>query len=132
MHTTVGYQSRKKILLSFYFICLLIFLKCISDNFKITGRNVFVPKQDLYAKCKTKTGEQCQFPFKHKGELHYGCPPDPVEAGERWCSTKVDKDGNHITGKGFYGLCKKECPNHKPGNIFYKYKPVFLIRKSSF
>ena len=72
----------------------------------------------MYAKCKTKTGEQCQFPFKHKGELHYGCPPDPVEAGERWCSTKVDPDGNHITGKGFYGLCKKEFPNHKPGNIF--------------
>jgi len=89
------------------------------NNFKITGRNVFIPKQDLYAKCKTKVGEQCQFPFKHKGVLHYGCPPDPVEAGERWCSTKVDKDGNHIPGKGFYGLCKKECPNHKPVDDSY-------------
>ena len=46
--------------------------------------------------------------------MYTGCPPDPVEAGERWCSTKVDKKGNHITGKGFYGLCKSNCPIHKP------------------
>ena len=84
---------------------------------KITNRNVFKPKEDLYAKCNTKTGEHCQFPFKHNGVLYYGCPPDPIEAGEFWCSTKVDKDGNHITGKGFYGLCKSECPKHKPGKL---------------
>ena len=53
-----------------------------------------------------------------KGVLYFGCPPDPVEAGEHWCSTKVDKDGNHITGGGFYGLCKTECPRHQPNKRF--------------
>jgi len=74
----------------------------------------FKIKEDLYAHCKTKEGKQCQFPFKHKGVLYYGCPPDPVEVGEHWCSTKVDAQGNHITGKGQFGLCNNKCPLDKP------------------
>ena len=93
---------------------MLICIAGKGNKGKTSSRNVFVPKEDLFAKCKTKAGKQCQFPFKHKGVLYFGCPPDPVEAGEHWCSTKVDKDGNHITGGGFYGLCKTECPRQGP------------------
>ena len=93
---------------------MLICIAGKGNKGKISSRNIFVPKEDLFAKCKTKAGKQCQFPFKHKGVLYFGCPPDPVEAGEHWCSIKVDKDGNHITGGGFYGLCKTECPRQGP------------------
>ena len=36
-----------------------------------------------------------------------------MEAGEHWCSTKVDAQGNHITGKGEFGLCNDKCPKLK-------------------
>ena len=39
------------------------------DENSISTRNVFVPKEDPYAKCKTKGGEQCQFPFHHEVNL---------------------------------------------------------------
>ena len=55
---------------------LLIFIPgkypSLSQNYdenSISTRNVFVPKEDPYAKCKTKGGEQCQFPFHHEVNL---------------------------------------------------------------
>ena len=35
-----------------------------------------------------------------------------VEADDNkpWCSTRVDKDGNHVSGGNHYGNCGPECP----------------------
>lgn len=86
--------------------------------------NTYKPKEDHHStKCKTKKGINCQFPFTYKGKLYFDCPPDPVEEGEFWCSTKTDQNGNHITGKGYFGLCDSNCPRHKEksysGTIFF-------------
>jgi len=58
-------------------------------------------------------GVQCQFPFSHKGVTYNGCPVDPYEQDERWCSTKVDGQGEHVSGGGHYGFCDSGCPKHK-------------------
>ena len=31
---------------------------------------------------------------------------------ERWCSTKVDAEGNHMEGTNHYGYCPSSCPSH--------------------
>ena len=48
-----------------------------------------------------------------KGKTYNGCPPDPEFPNRKWCSTKVDNRGNHITGKGKFGFCEEACPHHK-------------------
>ena len=47
----------------------------------------------------------CVFPFRFGGETHRGCTvlASPEEAP--WCSVEVDGDGNHVGGKGLWGLC---------------------------
>ena len=64
--------------------------------------------------CKTKSGpssnQPCIFPFTWKDEKYNGCPIDPVDSSQRWCSTKVDSNGNHITGQGNWGHCDSKCP----------------------
>merc|ERR1719219_2803364 len=52
--------------------------------------------------------KECVLPFRYDDKLYYGCPPDPDVAGEYWCSTKVDREGNHKLGN--YGLCNTACP----------------------
>ncbi len=47
----------------------------------------------------------CVFPFKHNDQTYFGCPIDPEDSSKRWCSTKVDANGNHLTGQGAYGEC---------------------------
>ena len=61
-------------------------------------------------------GVQCQFPFRHKGVLYNGCPVDPYEPNERWCSTKVDGQLEHVSGGGHYGFCSSDCPKHTDGS----------------
>jgi len=39
--------------------------------------------------------------------MFYDCD---VDEDVPWCSTKVDADGNHISGKGNWGNCGPECP----------------------
>ena len=46
----------------------------------------------------------CKFPFKYQGELRKGCITD--RDGRTWCSTKVDRNLNHI--KGFWGFCPED------------------------
>jgi hypothetical protein len=29
-----------------------------------------------------------------------------------WCSTKVDREGNHVTPGGFWGHCDQDCFQH--------------------
>merc|ERR1711974_45941 len=62
--------------------------------------------------CTTKKGEKCRFPFTYLDVAYYGCPVDPVEPSERWCSTKTDCDGNHVFEGDNYGFCEDGCPQH--------------------
>ena len=63
---------------------------------------------------------QCEFPFKYKGETHYGCidyidvkngQKVPLNKGDKpWCSTKVSgSDREHVSGGGYYGECDSSC-----------------------
>ena len=49
----------------------------------------------------------CIFPFTTKSGIYYDCNVD--EDGP-WRSTKVDKYGIHISGKGKWGKCGPGCP----------------------
>ena len=57
-----------------------------------------------------KTGAACIFPFTYGGVSYNYCPVDPDEPSKRWCSTKVDASGTHVTGTGEYGHCGPDCP----------------------
>ena len=70
----------------------------------------------------------CEFPFKFKGEIFYGCiswedydpttgttgttdPRNPTRYGRTWCSTKVSGRDREHSGGEFYGICDFKCPN---------------------
>ena len=67
--------------------------------------------------CKTVSGadvnKSCIFPFVTTNfatfttRVYYDCN---VNQNGPWCSTKVDENGNHITGRGNWGNCGSECP----------------------
>ena len=63
--------------------------------------------------CQTKSGpspnKPCIFPFMWRGETYNECPIDPDDSNQRWCSTKVDLNGKHITGEGHWGHCNSKC-----------------------
>jgi len=50
----------------------------------------------------TKDNVPCVFPFTYSGQTYEACTEADSD-GKPWCSTEVDDDGNHITGKD--GLC---------------------------
>ena len=83
-------------------------------------------------------GKPCIFPFTFNGVTYNGCPtfrdtldikikslmiiPDSY-LNRRWCSTKVDKNGNHMNGNqifnpegnfrlddNYWGVCDRSCP----------------------
>jgi len=67
------------------------------------------------SKCRTVSGpagsgRDCIFPFTHKGQTYYGCPVDTVDRSKRWCSTRVDSNGVHVSGVGEFGHCGSGCP----------------------
>ena len=65
----------------------------------------------LFSGCKTKDGKNCEFPFTYLGVTYIsGCPVDPIDPKETWCSTKTDSNGNHVNGVGSYGFCMDDCP----------------------
>ena len=39
-----------------------------------------------------------------------GCPIDHEDNSKRWCSTKVDSNGNHIANQNEFGYCADDCP----------------------
>ena len=73
--------------------------------------------------------QPCIFPFIFNGVTYNGCPTlehtlgldinNLIPYNTRWCSTKVDKNGNHINaGQGNFhlppynwGICDSSCPN---------------------
>jgi len=60
-------------------------------------------------------GKPCKFPFKWNGKTYSGCPIDTEHKSKRWCSTKVDSYGNHVTHQSQYGYCSNSCPIHNGG-----------------
>ena len=63
--------------------------------------------------CKTIGGgspnTKCVFPFKIKGKIYNACTDYSSTDGAFWCSTKVDSNGNHISGQKLWGVCGPNC-----------------------
>jgi len=53
--------------------------------------------------------KECIFPFTFNNFTYNGCPTDPLDDTKRWCSTKTDENGVHITGDGTWGYCTLGC-----------------------
>jgi len=53
-------------------------------------------------------GNTCKFPFIYRGKTYNSCA-DWVwggrNHGEKWCSTRTNRRGRHVNGRGFYGIC---------------------------
>jgi hypothetical protein len=79
-----------------------------------------------------KPNAPCVFPFKFQGEVYNGCPVDLEDPSKRWCSTRVDANGEHITGAGEFGHCGPDCPIHGTfsngiNRFFDSFKNLFHI-----
>ena len=51
----------------------------------------------------------CVLPFKLGGVPYKECTNKNDPNGKFWCSTSVDKEGEHVGGKGKWGFCHEEC-----------------------
>merc|ERR1711922_97484 len=73
----------------------------------------FVWQGQAFYECTTVAGPKdaasCVFPFTYNGVTHYECAYWPWggrrQQGTHWCSTKTDRNGNHVNGQGNYGFC---------------------------
>ena len=61
---------------------------------------------------KSAIGNECKFPFIHKGIEHHGCTYEDSNDNHPWCSLQVDENGNHVTGQGRWGICGLHCPKY--------------------
>jgi len=98
----------------------LLFIIIYSSAFLISGLN----SQDISFEldttskqikaCETiggpNAGLPCKFPFKFRGDTKKGCILDSDPENKYWCSTKVDKEGNHIPNEGNWAHCSDGCP----------------------
>ena len=60
-------------------------------------------------RCRTEDGRVCQFPFSYEGKRYTRCTTDKDPDGRLWCSTKVDKNNNHVQNEGQWGYCSDQC-----------------------
>ena len=78
----------------------------------------WISAQPAPPECLTKGGanpnKPCVFPFTWNGAIYSGCPVDPDDENERWCSTKVDANGLHLQGQDQWGHCSASCPISAP------------------
>ena len=51
----------------------------------------------------------CVLPFKIGGVPYKECTNKNDPDGKFWCSTSVDKEGEHVGGKGQWGFCNEQC-----------------------
>lgn len=69
-------------------------------------------------RCETIGGNDpfcpCVFPFTYDGETYQSCTKDG-DGQHPWCSTQVDGNGNHVTGK--WGYCGQNCPLDTGANL---------------
>jgi peroxidase len=70
----------------------------------LTGSCVTVSGADI--------GSDCIFPFRYKKKLFRGCTKLDDDLGKAWCSTRTDRDSNHIGGEGNWGHCSTQCREH--------------------
>ena len=54
-----------------------------------------------------KKNVPCLFPFTFDGKTYDACTDETDPDGRFWCSTKVDRSGNHIINN--WGYCSDEC-----------------------
>ena len=60
-------------------------------------------------------GKKCIFPFTWQGNTYNSCAYDPAQGDEYpWCSTKVDSNGNHVSGQSQWGKCSPGCSQIPP------------------
>ena len=82
------------------------------------------PTPPIIEQCLTISGKDinkpCIFPFKIFGREYNGCLDN--EDSTSWCSTKLDTNGNHLIGKGFWGICSKNCPVINPRCKWYDWR----------
>ena len=77
-------------------------------------------------------GLPCVFPFKFHGKTYSSCTNKVKHLTNNlpWCSTKVDKRGKHISGKGHWGNCDETCrlpPDEKNKSDEKETNPGLLI-----
>ena len=53
--------------------------------------------------------QPCLFPWQFDGKWYSGCTTEKDPDGKFWCSTKLDKKLNHISGEGNWGICSQSC-----------------------
>ena len=101
-----SYCSGKRCLIGSF--CCQLFLNCIGA--------IAIDCQTVPGKGKDPN-KKCAFPFIWNGESHNSCIKD-INLGN-WCSTSVDKDGQHVKGK--WGVCSSSCPGNYYLNNFESY-----------
>jgi hypothetical protein len=66
------------------------------------------PKESCYVtEVKRNITKKCIFPFQFNGLEYHGCIADDDFAGKFWCSTKVDEEGEDVSG--LWGHCGQGC-----------------------
>jgi len=57
-------------------------------------------------------GLPCFFPFKYNDVVYNSCSNanKHVTNNKPWCSILVDRQGNHVGGRGAWGNCDESCP----------------------
>ena len=74
----------------------------------ISNTNSYAPYLldfECFTESGPETGKPCAFPFTYKGNTYEKCTE--IEHDQFWCSTEVDDNGVHVSGK--WGNCGKEC-----------------------
>ena len=84
-----------------------------SCDSELSVKNEDLSSQTPHNVCvTTDTNLPCMFPFRHENNVYNGCTTQHHPNKTLWCSTKVDQDGNHVSGGGHFGCCSYDCPIH--------------------
>jgi len=68
----------------------------------------------------------CIFPFIYERREYNGCTNVNDKDGKYWCSTRVDRFGNHVVKANEWGYCDQNCRNHEEVRIFlFDKNPLF-------
>ena len=63
---------------------------------------------------RVETNLPCVFPFTYKGVTYNTCTSVDHPEEYEWCSTKIDKNGNHVTEGVNWGVCRGDsCPRNQ-------------------
>ena len=113
--TTYVYQNTLQC-----FITFPVFLKYLNRMYPQSGCFLINNIQlifGMFSECYTHGGAhpyaRCNFPFKYKGKSFDTCTYfNSFDENKAWCSTKKDKNDNHIFESGHWGYCKEtsSCP----------------------